>query len=242
MNALSVAGLSYYAAAPGTNLANAVTISAGASTRQATVFTGKITDAYSDGRQPDMGFIVNATVVTGFSMPPAVPTSFPNPTPIDTVFQRLAAAANLTLVNNGVMGTLSNPYYAGSINDQIRDACLAANCYGNYDAIGRRLIIAPKIGGTQSGGPVFSPANGMIGYPQYQSMNVTVRSRFDPSLHLGAGEPFIVEGSQFTAANGPWLCTKVDYDLSSQTPGGHWEMLVRGRPAKIPVGNAPPVR
>ena len=234
INALTVAGLSYQTAAPGTNYRNFVSIDAGTPLGTVTVFTGSIVDAYPDGNMPDMGFIVRATPSVNYTMPPATPNQFPGPTSLNTIFQTLATSAGLSLRNNGVTGTVSDAYFFGSIMDQIRHALESARCYGKIDDVNKVLIITPRIGGSAQGGPIFSPNSGMIGYPQFETLSVVIRSIFDTSLLMYAAEPFTVQDSQFTAANNPpdnpWICTKVDYTLESQVPDGKWEMIVSGYP------------
>lgn len=233
MNALTVAGLSFSAAAAGTNLANHVSVSAGYEGHMGTIFTGVIVDAYPDGVQPDMGFIVVASSVVDYTLLPAKPSTFPGAASADTILSQLAGQLGLRLVNNGVTGSLSNAYYSGSYYDQIRDAVNAFGAYGVIDPVGNRLIVNPRFGGTAFGGVIFSPATGTIGYPKFEQANVVVRTLYDPSLIMNAGDPFTVV-SQFTAAcnppDNPWMCDRIDYSLSAQLPGGPWEMLIRGHP------------
>jgi hypothetical protein len=247
MNALTVAGLNYFTAAPGGPTPNFVSVVAGDSARSATIFTGYIVEAYPDGHQPDMGFIVRATMSVGFSMPTTNSTTFEDGVDINTVLQTLCATANLTLVNNGVTGTLHNPYFPGTILDQLKAAVDAVGAYGSLDAIPQAsgtagtFTVRPKFNGTVDGsGPTFSPATGMIGYPQFEQSHVTVRSIFDPSLVLKGSQPFTVQ-SQLTAANNPpdnpWICMKLDYSLASQMPDGPWEMIVRGYQSKGASGS-----
>jgi len=39
--------------------------------------------------------------------------------------------------------------------------------------------------------------------------------------------------SQFASANGIFTAYKVDYNLSSETPGGPWGMLIEAAPAGV---------
>ncbi len=70
----------------------------------------------------------------------------------------------------------------------------------------------------------------MIGYPSFSRNYIQVRTLFDPSIK-GSGSVFRVE-SELTAANGLWRIVNIEYDLSSQTPGGPWEMTIEGYPAQ----------
>jgi hypothetical protein len=232
MNALTVAGLSYLLSSAGAN-ANHVSLAAGdAASGMTTVFTGLITDAYPDGKQPNMGFVVKASSQPGYTMPPAQPTSFNGSVSVETMMTQIGQQAGLSVQNNGVTAVMSNRYFAGSVMDQIKDCAEAADCFAKVDAQNKQIMIAPKgSGNTQSGGVVFSPANEMIGYPSFENAYVTIRSVFDPSRFLTSMQPYKIEGSQFTAANGSFYCVKVDYDLASQMPGGPWEMVVKGYPA-----------
>ena len=241
MNALTVAGLTYGAASPGGPNSNFVSVVAGDSARSATIFTGFIVEAYPDGHQPDMGFVCRASMAVGYSMPHAQANSFPGPQNIGTILTTLCQAAGLTLQNNGVTGALLSAYFPGSILDQIKAAVDAVGAYcriapGASPGAPGTLIVWPRLGGTFEGaGPIFSPATGMIGYPQFETTNVVVRSIFDPGLVLVSGQPFSVQ-SQFTAANNPpdnpWRCSNLDYNLSSQLPDGPWEMRLQGYQTK----------
>ncbi|MDE2426338.1 MAG: hypothetical protein KGO96_10580 [Elusimicrobia bacterium] len=231
MNALTVAGTRYLFQQ---NPPNTVTVSAGdATSGMTTIFKGNIYHANPDGQQPDMGFDVVAVSSTSLSMPAAKPTTFNGATPASQVLNSIAQQLGVTVQNNGVTATITNPYFAGSVLDQFKDAIEAADCYAAYDAASGALVIWPKTTAPSASGaiPLFSPANGMIGYPAFENNNVIVRSLFDPTLNLKQGGQFQVQ-SQFTAACGTFNVYSVDYNLASQSPEKQapWEMIVKGYP------------
>lgn len=194
----------------------------------ATVFQGNIIEAYPDFREmPNTAFQILAGP-GAINLKPVEPTSFEGATPAPTALGQIAQKCGLSLENNGVNAVLSNPYFPGTGITQINRALGAANCFGTIDPVKNQLAIWPK-NGSRSGTPAkISPETGMIGYPEFQKINVRVRSVFDPALvGIGPGKKMTVD-SQFTAAQGEWIIGQVDLTLASETPGGPWEMLLTG--------------
>lgn len=222
INQLTKAGLQYSARF------NKIAVSAGDATSGMTaVFQGIIIEAYPDfTTMPESAFVISATTTGDLQLKPITPASVKGAADVGSVMGQMAGAAGLGFENNLTTPIkLSNPYFSGTIIQQINSCARAANIYAYVDGVSNTLVIMPK-GGSRSGGiPIISPQTGMIGYPQFQQVGVVVRTLFDPNIKFG-GQVQIQ--SQLTAASGSWNIYHIDYALSSVLPGGPWEMTLTG--------------
>jgi hypothetical protein len=217
---------------------NLVAVQAGdAQAGLTTIFNGQIYQAYPDfNTQPDVSFVILANDFSpngAIHMKPVTPVSFPGAVPIATALtQVLQTVPGITLENNGVNTVLSRPYLWGTAWQQINQIVKAADCFSTLDSTNGVLAIWPK-SGYRTGSPLtLSPGTGMIGYPEFQAQYMTVRSLFNPAVK-GTGFPITVQ-SQLTAANGVWILDNLDYNLSTETPGGPWEMALHLHPKSLP--------
>ena len=70
----------------------------------------------------------------------------------------------------------------------------------------------------------------MIGYPEFQQNRIKIRMRFDPKF-VGANPGVkVTVQSQLGAANGAFIVNQVSLNLSSEAPGGPWEMVLECAP------------
>ena len=232
MNQLSQAGLSYKARR------DLIQIDAGDDlTGMTTVFVGQIIDAYPDMRnQPDVSFYVFATPTNVQQLKPVETTSFPGQVTTEQALKAIAQKGGWTLEANGIKTALRSPYFQGTAWDQLLSCVRAANCFSHVDGVNNILAVWPKDGGRNGfGEAVVSPDTGMIGYPTFQAINVIVKRLFDKkTIHMGQ---FIQIISQLKAANGRFRVNTIDYDLSSEMPGGPWEMTMLCTPMQV-GGNA----
>jgi len=233
MNKLSVAGTQYK------YRQNKVLIKAGDDQSGLTaVFNGIITMAFpAFAGQPNAPFVIAASPGPGIALPPVKPVSFEGATSVETALRQIVQPAGLKLENNGVNVTLTNPYFPGTVMDQVNAACRAADCMGTIDSASSTLAIWPKNAGRNTSSvPLIAPETGMISYPQFQTMMVQVRTIFDPTIG-GAGTKFRVK-SQLSAANGIWNLTQKDYLIASEMPDGPWEMTLAGYPDESSSGGS----
>jgi hypothetical protein len=236
INRLTVAGTQIYG--PYTSNTNAVRVSAGAiNGPMATIFEGTISRAYPDGQQPNMGFYVIANYSLNLQSTKIAPTSFQGSVSASTVMQTIAGKASIKFENNGVAAILSNPYFSGPAKNQMEKAAEAANAYLYYDTISGTAAVWPKPNGQRAIGSsiTFSPATGMIGYPEFEASGIKLRTIWDPSLALQPGQKFQVQ-SQFAAACGFWVASNVSINIASQMPSGPWEMVVDAYATNFPSG------
>ena len=186
----------------------------------ATVYDAHIFQSWNDYTSaPDVSFNVIAMAGAYAAIAPVSPTSFKGSVLASTVLSSIAQLAGFNFVNEGVTGTLINPYFSGTAIDQLRKC--AHQSQVDYEIRLQTLSVWPK-GASRTGDiPIISPATGMVSYPTFQMSHVSVRSIFLPGISLGM--QFKIEGSTFAKANGLWTALHgVTHNLESQTPGGAW--------------------
>jgi hypothetical protein len=227
MNALTVAGLQY------SFRTNRVSVEAGElDGAMVQVFEGLIYEAYPEfSNAGDVSFIVLANATGDIQIVPAHPISFKGGTSVETALKAIIKSAGLTLENNGVNTILENPYFPGTVGQQIDNVCRAADCFYYIDSIKKVLAIWPKNKSRTSTSNTIkiSPQTGMINYPQFEQSLIRVRTLFDPALHGPTnGQPGtkINIDSQLKAAKGDWTILQMSYILSSELPNGPWELSI----------------
>ena len=229
INTLTKAGYSFQAAN------NYVAVQAGDDlTGQATIFNGNIIEAYPDfSEMPDSPFVIVASPGPVIQLKPVKPVSFNGATPVATALQQIIQPAGLTLENNGVNTVLRYPYFPGTVWQQLNRAITAADVFGYHDPMKKLLAIWPKKGSREGAAVLVAPETGMIGYPEFMKNRVRVRTLLDPSFKgMAPGKKTQIK-SQLASANGIFNAYKVDYDISSETPGGPWEMIITAAPAGV---------
>ena len=201
---------------------NKVTLSAGDSSgSQSVVFSGDILSAYADfGSAPDVAFRIHAQASLVIRTKAVPASSFRGSADVATMMQQFATAAGFQFENNGVSVKISNPYFPGSIGDQIRACARHANI--NAVVINGTLAIWP-LDGTRKTANVqtVSPDNGMIGYPMYTAQGIVVKSIYNPSIQIGQTINVV---SSIVAPGGTWKAYAISLDLESLMPNGRWEM------------------
>jgi hypothetical protein len=212
---------------PTTQRKNTITIAAGDSSQQTkpTLFIGNITDAWYDGSQPGSPVFQVLAHVGGFdAVSPAPPTSFQGSVNIADVLSSLAVAAGKTFQNNGVNTQISNPYYTGSVRDQILAAVRDAGC--QWNGLDNNVLSIWPSGSNAQGGqvPLLSKSTGMIGYPSFTSQGIIVKSLFNPAI--GFGQQVQVQSNDVNGANGMWNVYSLSYNIASRLPRGPWEMSI----------------
>lgn len=233
MNRLTVAGMYIYS--PNRIGKNVVRVSAGiVGGQMSTIFSGRIIQAYPDGEQPNMGFFVRALYDSSLTMGKITPTSFNGSVSAATVMQAVCTKAGIGFENNNVNVVLANPYFSGTARDQLGEAAKAAGAYLTFDCVAGRAAVWPKLNGSRpASNTVVSAQHGMIGYPQFESGSIRVRTIYDPTLLFAPGVPFSIQ-TQFAAANGSWVPANVSVDISSQMPKGPWEIGIMAYPIGYP--------
>jgi hypothetical protein len=164
-------------------------------------------------------------------MKPVSPTTFPGSVSVGTALQSIAEKAGLTTENNGVLKILASPYFDGTAWTQLLSLVRMADVFGFVDGVKKLVAIWPKNGSRTGGETIISPETGMIGYPQFQTVNILVRTLFSPEIKSGIGQQITVQ-SQLTAADGKFIVMTVTLELASELPDGPWESVIEATPVK----------
>ncbi len=198
---------------------NSITLSAGDSEAgMSEVFKGTIYDAWADySGAPNVAFNIDAYAGLVAALKPVETTSYKGATDVAVIMADLASEMGLELQNNGVSGTLSNPYLPGTTLTKLRIVAAAVGI--NYVIERDVLAIWPTTGSRAGGVPIVSAETGMVGYPTLSSKGMTVRMMFNPNVRIGGD---IQVESTITMAQGTWQVYDLTHNLSSELVGGPW--------------------
>lgn len=190
------------------------------------VFKGTIIEAQPDYRAaPDVSF--NLMAVTGYfvKINPAAPTSYTEQVDIGVaasdIIERMGAP--WTYIDGGADGVLSNPYFYGTLWDQLAQACQAANA--DFYVQNDEILIVPA-GQPQDKTPsvILTPESGLIGYPMFERSGLAVNALFNPAFLCGSA---IEIQSQVPSASGRWFPYSLYHALDSRMPRGSWATELR---------------
>lgn len=183
-----------------------------------TIYEGTIDSAYGDfNAAPDVAYNITALSALTAAMKPVGASSYKGATDVATIMRDLASKAGYAFDDHGVQVTLASPYFPGAVYQQIQACARAANI--GYTVDRGTLHIWPKSSARGGEVPLLSPETGMIGYPAFSSVGLQVSSLFTPTAALGGRVDI---KSLLKVANGRWRIARVQHDLQSETPGGHW--------------------
>ena len=148
------------------------------------------------------------------------------------IMAKLAAASNppLEFKNYGVSIMIKQPYYGGSIRNQMRTCAEDNNfCWTIWN---NKLEIWPFGTKTTSDNDtiIISPETGLIGYPTNYQYGVNVQMLFNPLLKMG-GKVNITSLLPF--ACGDFLAFGLTHEISSEVPGGPWLTSFHGIPFNV---------
>lgn len=216
---------------------NTVIVSADSGSGFSVVFSGQIITGGPDfDNVPEVPMKIQARVLGFESLNPATPTGYSGTTPVATIVQTIASKLGYpTIENNGVTAQLGNPYFSGTLADQLRDVVQQSGI--DLYIEGNLIAICPKGIPRKQPGFTISPANGLVGWPKldYQRGYVYVKAYYNAAFRFGG--PLTVQGSQIVTANGVWNIGTISHDLNSLEPASRWfsDMLL------YPPGSLPPV-
>lgn len=216
--------------------------SSGTDTRWSTVFAGQIVTAGPDyNAAPHVCLDVSA-LTGGFDLlSPAQPTSYPGTATVDSIVSTIAQKLGTGYQNNGVTGTLTKQYLAGTLTNQLKLVAKAANIDITWDHNQNLILITPKgsaIGQLQEGGVgsvarfTLSPSSGLVGYPKVLGNGyIQVRSFFNPAFRTKA--PLTIVGSDVvvdpnlpktlnTLADGDWIIGPLTNTIDQLEPNANW--------------------
>jgi hypothetical protein len=184
----------------------------------AAVYQGTIKDAWIDFESmPSVAFRVLCFSGLYEAVKPIPPTTINGVADVATVLAGLATQAKAGFQNNGVTGSLYNPYFPGTIREQI--ARCAEHAHINWDLSNGYLTIWPKDGQRSQFVPIVRPDTGMVGYPGFQPMGVRATILFNASIRPGQR---IRMESDLHGATGDWVVSKMTHALETEMPNGQW--------------------
>jgi hypothetical protein len=185
------------------------------------VFKGTIIEAQPDYRAaPDVSF--NLLAVTGYfvKINAAEPTSYEFQVDIGVaaadIIERMGEP--WAYVDGGADGVLSNPYFYGTLWDQLTQACVAAKA--DFYIQGDEILVVPA-GQPRPSAPsvILSPGSGLIGYPMFERSGLLVNALFDPAFLCGT--PLDIQ-SEVPNASGRWYPYAMSHTLETKVPRGAW--------------------
>jgi hypothetical protein len=216
---------------PGDQISNTVEVYAIDGTQQTLVFSGYIVNAWGNYQNmPEVFLEIQAQHAYLGQLTPVAPRSYNGQIDVASVMSQIATSLGFTFENNGVTTQLSNTYLANTGVEQAKALAKAAGIALYMDD----LVLAITPPNTPRGGtaPQISSTTGMIGYPTFDGIGVTIQSLFNPSVKFGG--PIQVMSSIPQAA-GQWIVVSLGYRLESEKPGGAWMMTIRGNKSGLAV-------
>lgn len=197
---------------------NTILLAAGDNSGMTTIFQGSIWQAWADyAAMPDVVFNIIAYVGMDLALKPVGASSYPGSADVAQIMASMAKTAGLSFVNSGVSVQLSNPYFHGTIWQQIKMCAEAARINQKIEL--GTLTIWPQGSAISGTAPVISPSTGMIGYPAMSSQGMTVKTMFNPGITLGGQ---VQVQSSLPMATGKFTVFNYTHNLACNAPGGPW--------------------
>jgi len=209
------------------NINNTIRINAGSEDADgkidiATVYQGSINQSWADySGQPVAVLQILAYGAVPLAMNTASPTSLEGDIPVPVLFESIAKEKGYTLINKGIIGSKSNPYYSGTTLDKIQAVARDVKCNYLIDEINKTLTIFPLDGYANDDIPLISPQTGLIGYPTFAENGIIVKSLFNRFI-TNATRCEIQ--SSIKAANGLFSTFDAVHNIESENneSGGAW--------------------
>lgn len=211
---------------------NTVIVEANAGSGWTTVFAGQLINAQPTYiSEPDVALRIKARVLYYESLNTVAPTSYTGSTDVATMISNLAARIGAAFTNDGVSGiSLSNPYFPGTLGDQLTAIATHAHIglFYDYGPAGANpnippinIVITPK-GKPRSTAPVtLTPQSGLVSTPTLDSLGwVFARAEYNAGLRFGGS--VTIAGAQIPRANANWYAVEVTHLLDAVAPNGNW--------------------
>lgn len=218
MNALTVAW-----ANPPVVLDHLVIVEADSGDGFVQVFKGTIKEAQPNyAAAPDVSFDVVAMTGYFYKIQPVAPTSYPFEVDIGAAASDIIEKMGLKYIDGGATGVLTNPYFDGTLYDQLAAACAAANAdfYFQGDSVLVTPFNQPR---KEAPAVVLNPQSGLIGYPSYSGAGLEIRALYNPAF--GCGSPIQLTCA-VPAATGRWYPFSMAHHLDANMPHGKWFSLL----------------
>lgn len=194
------------------------------------IWAGSIVTAQIDGQEQPNVCLRVMSLPGGFAqVQPANPLSIQGSGDAAQMLQQIANAAGFTgFENAGVNVKLSNPYYAGSLWQQMQK--IAKD--GGFDLVVDRGTICAVAPDSVRGGsiprvapPDLFPDVVMKGYPSFDQQAIVLTALYSPQVQYYGS---VNVQSSIQSACGQWKVNRLEYLLDSRMPSGKWEMVIEG--------------
>ncbi|MEG0868818.1 MAG: hypothetical protein RSG77_17435 [Hafnia sp.] len=186
------------------------------------VFFGSITNCFADlNKMPDAPLIISA-FSTGFDQSiTAAPFSKEGVASVNEIITTIAASIGYTVVNNGVLAKLENPYFEGNPISQIQQCAHAAGIEIDF-RLGA-IYIWPQGGSIDDTIPLISPQHGLIGYPVFSNYGINFQCQYSDLILRGRK---IQLETSLPNGSGVYTVQSAVHHLSTWTEGGPWSTIV----------------
>jgi hypothetical protein len=220
---------------------NTVTLSAGdAVNGMSQVYSGNIVTAWKDfDGMPETFFQIIGTGGLVDALKPVPPISYPGGADVATIMAGIANQMGLAFENSGVQVQISNPYFSGTLTDQMHAVARQANIEAYIDRGANPAVLAiwPKTSTRNGLIPLIAPTSGLVLYPKYRDFYLSFRCIFNPNIRIGgqiqiqssAGGPLApangatLQQTLDAGPNGTWYVkSPLTLDLASQIVDGPW--------------------
>jgi hypothetical protein len=189
------------------------------------VFAGTVWFAYVDyNSMPEVSLRIQARTGLSGSIISTAPTSYQGSTSIESIMQKFADALGVPLENNGVSGSLSNPYFGGTLMQQIFQAADHAGIRAELVDGATKLAIMPLAGSRTSltNVPLISKNTGMIKAPSFAG-NGFLAVEFVYNQDVALFGNIQIASDNVPQANGPYTVCSLDHSLDTLVPRGDWK-------------------
>ncbi|TBM10113.1 hypothetical protein EYY83_19020 [Hafnia alvei] len=186
------------------------------------VFFGSITNCFADLNQmPDAPLIISA-FSTGFDQSiTAAPFSKEGVASVNEIITTIASSIGYTVVNNGVLAKLENPYFEGNPIAQIQQCAHAAGIEIDF-RLGA-IYIWPQGGSIDDTIPLISPQHGLIGYPVFSNYGINLQCQYSDLILRGRK---IQLETSLPNGSGVYTVQTAVHHLSTWTEGGPWSTII----------------
>lgn len=221
-----------------------------------TLFIGTVAEAFVDFTgSPNTAFQVLAWSTLDLKIKQSISYSYKGTVSAATVLSDLATKNGYTFINHGITKTLTNYYGWGSVDKQIKDVIKAINGFYHIDTVNKTVSAWQSQDATtqQTDTVKINKRTGLVGYPQYNQMGVTLTTIFNPQIQyqipIYLESEYLPEGwvhnqaGQYPAqfpTTGYWSPYLIQHDLSSEVPGGPWFTHIEAQRTNLPKTQVTP--
>ena len=218
MNAITSFAYRFGATTPNTCIVYAID-----GTEETMVFAGNIVNAWPDFNSPPEVFLHIQAQAAMINLIRAVPPrSFSGTVDVASVMSQIAASMGYSFENNGVTTRLDDVYLDSTGLDQATSLARMAGIDLYLD--GTTLAITPANTPRKTATPVVSAATGLVGYPMFDGVYLSLRTLFNPGIIPGGT---IKVESDRDRATGTWQVLSMNHRLESEKPDGAWFTSLR---------------